>query len=64
MNDILEIALIFAGWVILAKYILPALEIPTCMSGQCRIPTTEQKTESETSVKRDENVQKSDNTTL
>lgn len=37
MNDIVEILLIFVGWIILAKYILPALGIPTCMSGQCRV---------------------------
>ena len=48
MNDILEILLIFAGWILLARYVLPALGIPTCMSGQCRTPRQHKKTDTET----------------
>jgi hypothetical protein len=31
--------LFLAGWFVLVRWILPALGIPTCMSGSCQIPT-------------------------
>ncbi|MDZ7724874.1 MAG: hypothetical protein U5R06_19215 [candidate division KSB1 bacterium] len=47
MNDILELLLIFAGWIVLARYVLPALGVPTCMSGHCRTPRQRKETETE-----------------
>lgn len=34
----LKLGLFFAGYIVLMRWILPALGIPTCMSGACRIP--------------------------
>jgi len=34
-RDLILIIAIFASWIILNKWILPALGIPTCMSGGC-----------------------------
>jgi len=36
----LKVGLFFAGYVVLMKWILPALGIRTCMSGACRVPDT------------------------
>jgi len=38
-RDLVLIIAIFAGWIILNKWILPALGIPTCMSGGCCGPS-------------------------
>ncbi len=38
-RDLILIIAIFAGWIILNKWILPALGIPTCMSGGCCGPS-------------------------
>jgi len=48
-RDVILIIAIFASWIVLNKWILPALGIPTCMSGgccgttQCKIPVEENK---------------------
>ncbi len=42
MYDILFFASLFAGWIVLNKWVLPWLGIPTCMSGACRVPHVEQ----------------------
>lgn len=34
-RDLIVITVILAAWIILNKWILPALGIPTCMSGGC-----------------------------
>lgn len=34
-RDVILIIAIFASWIVLNKWILPALGIPTCMSGGC-----------------------------
>jgi len=35
MKDLLLIAVILLAWIALNRWILPALGIPTCMSGAC-----------------------------
>jgi hypothetical protein len=40
MTSYLWLIAVFAGWILLQTWILPKLDIPTCMSGACR---TEQK---------------------
>lgn len=42
MYDIMFFASLFAGWIVLNKWVLPWFGIPTCMSGACRIPHVEQ----------------------
>lgn len=36
-SDILFIAGFIAFWFVLMRYLLPALGIPTCMSGACQL---------------------------
>ncbi|MGI6457477.1 MAG: hypothetical protein ACOX5R_17920 [bacterium] len=35
--DILALVAFLGGWFLLMKYVFPALGIPTCMSGACRL---------------------------
>ncbi|HOJ59163.1 MAG TPA: hypothetical protein PK878_02660 [bacterium] len=42
-SDILVIAGFIVFWYILMRYLLPALGIPTCMSGACQLNKTEKK---------------------
>jgi hypothetical protein len=42
MTELLTFIAIFGGWIALQKWILPALGVPTCMSGACRTPAAEQ----------------------
>jgi len=39
--------LFILGYVIVMRWVLPALGIPTCMSGACRIPEAQQKPRAE-----------------
>lgn len=34
----LKLVLFFAGYVVLMRWVLPALGVSTCMSGGCRVP--------------------------
>ena len=38
MKDVVLILGFLAAWFILSRWLLPALGIPTCMSGQCVAP--------------------------
>jgi len=38
MGDVLMYVGILAGWIVLQRWVLPALGVPTCMSGSCSIP--------------------------
>lgn len=35
MNELLVFVLFLAGWVVLNRWVLPWLGVPTCMSGAC-----------------------------
>jgi len=40
MADLITFVGVFAGWIVLQRWVLPALGIPTCMSGSCAMPTS------------------------
>ena len=42
MKDILIVASILAGWIVLNLWVLPWFGIQTCMSGACRVPRVQQ----------------------
>ncbi len=42
-NDILWLTGFFIAWFLLMRFILPALGIPTCMTGACNIRKEEEK---------------------
>lgn len=41
----LQMILVFAGWFVLMRWVLPAIGIPTCMSGACGLPRPEPRKE-------------------
>ncbi len=38
MKQVVAFVVIFGGWFVLQRWILPAFGVPTCMSGACRPP--------------------------
>jgi hypothetical protein len=38
MNDLLRLILFLLGYVVLMKWVLPRLGVPTCLSGACAVP--------------------------
>jgi hypothetical protein len=38
MHDALKLLIFMLGYVVLMKWLLPWLGIPTCMSGACSVP--------------------------
>jgi len=38
MNDTVRLLLFLLGYVVLMKWLLPWLGVPTCMSGACNVP--------------------------
>ncbi len=39
MSDTLRLLLFLGGYVVLMKWLLPWLGVPTCMSGSCNVAT-------------------------
>lgn len=39
MSDTLRLLLFLGGYVVLMKWLLPWLGVPTCMSGACKVTT-------------------------
>ena len=39
MNDLTRLLLFLLGYVVLMKWLLPWLGVPTCMSGSCNVAT-------------------------
>ncbi|MBN2325805.1 MAG: hypothetical protein JXR73_01535 [Candidatus Omnitrophica bacterium] len=54
MNELLTIVLAVGIWYALMRFILPALGIPTCMTGACQMKKTQMNKERESqSVKKE-----------
>ena len=44
MNDTVRLLLFLLGYVVLMKWLLPWLGVPTCMSGACSVPARRKRT--------------------
>lgn len=39
MKDLILVLGLLAGWIVLTRWVLPWLGVPTCMSGCCPVPS-------------------------
>ncbi len=53
LTEWLKPILFIVGYVVLMRWVLPALGVPTCMSGACRIPKVRRKPGAETDPHRE-----------
>jgi hypothetical protein len=49
MNDTLRLLLFLLGYVVLMRWLLPWLGVPTCMSGACSVPAHRKRTKEQES---------------